>query len=133
MNKFSLWIILGILLLAVPATVVAQHGFSVKQYDEFHEVLHPLEHEALPNNDFGRIRKQSATLIKHGREIVKVGVPDGTASDKQAEFKKELAKFNSALNKFRTHARRGSNAQLKTSYSAVHDSFEMLAAMLPRK
>ena len=133
MNKFSLWIILGILLLAVPAAVLAQHGFSVKQYEEFHKVLHPLEHEALPNNDFARIRKQSATLIKHGREIVNLGVPDGTASEKHAEFKKELAKFNSALNKFRTHARRGSNSQLKTSYSAVHDSFEMLAAMLPRK
>lgn len=131
MNKFSLWIIFGILLLAVPMAV-AQHGFSVKQYEEFHDVLHPLEHEALPNNDFGRIRKQSATLIKHGREIVKVGVPNGTAAEKQAEFRKELAKFSSALNKFRTHARRGSNSQLKTSYSAVHDSFEMLAAMLPR-
>jgi hypothetical protein len=131
-NKFSLWIILGILLLAVPMAVVAQHSFSVKQYEEFHDVLHPLEHEALPKNDFGRIRKQSAMLIKHGREIVKVGVPDGTAADKQAEFKKELAKFNSALNKFRTHARRGSDSQLKASYSAVHDSFEMLAAMLPR-
>ena len=132
MNKFFLWIIFGILLLAAPAAVVAQHGFSVKQYEEFHDVLHPLEHEALPNNDFGRIRKQAATLIKHGREIVKLGVPDGTAAEKHDEFKKELAKFNSALNKFRTHARRGSNSQLKTSYSAVHDSFEMLAAMLPR-
>ncbi len=131
MNKFSLWIIFGILLLAVPAAVVAQHGFTVKQYEEFHEVLHPLEHEALPNNDFARIRKHSATLIKHGREIVKLGVPEGTAAEKQAEFKKELAKFNSALNKFRSHARRGSNSQLKISYSAVHDSFEMLAAMLP--
>ncbi len=133
MTKFSLWIICGILLFALPAAVAAQHGFSVKQYEEFHEVLHPLEHEALPNNDFGRIRKHSATLTKHGREIVKLGVPDGTADDKQAEFKKELANFNSALNKFRIHARRGSNSQLKTSYSAVHDSFEMLAAMLPRK
>ncbi len=133
MNKFSLWIFFGLLLLSLPAAVVAQHGFSVKQYEEFHEVLHPLEHEALPKNDFGRIRAQSATLFKHGREIVKLGVPAGTAADQQAEFRKELVKFKSALNKFRTHARRGSNSQLKTSYSAVHDSFEMLAAMLPRK
>ena len=132
MNKFSLWMAIGVLLLVLPAAVVAQHGFSMKQYEEFHEVLHPLEHEALPNNDFGRIRAQSAILFKHGREIVKLGVPEGTAADQQAEFRKELGKFNSALNKFRTHARRGSNSQLKTSYSAVHDSFEMLASMLPR-
>ncbi|MGI8918116.1 MAG: hypothetical protein ACR2H6_05895 [Pyrinomonadaceae bacterium] len=133
MTKFSVSIIFGILLFALPAAVAAQHGFSVKQYEEFHDVLHPLEHEALPNNDFGRIRKHSATLFKHGREIVKFGVPDGTPDDKQAEFKKELAKFNSALAKFRIQARRGSNSQLKTSYSAVHDSFEMLAGMLPRQ
>ncbi|HKR58105.1 MAG TPA: hypothetical protein VJS64_00120 [Pyrinomonadaceae bacterium] len=132
MNKFFLSVF-TVLLLAVPTIAVTQHGFSVKEYEEFHEVLHPLEHEALPKNDFARIRKQSSTLINHGREIVKLGVPDGTAADQQAEFKKELAKFNSALNKFRGHARRGSNSQLKTSYSAVHDSFEMLASMLPRR
>ena len=133
MNKFFLSVIFTILLLALPAIAVTQHGFSVKQYEQFHEVLRPLEHEALPKNDFARIREQSATLIKHGREIVKLGVPEGTANDQEAEFKKELAKFNSALNKFRTHARRGSNSQLKSSYSAVHDSFEMLASMLPRR
>lgn len=133
MNKFCLSVIFTILLLAVPAIAVTQHGFSVKQYEEFHEVLHPLEHEALPNNDFARIRAQSGSLYKHGRKIVSLGVPQGTVADQQAEFRKELAKFRNALNKFRTHARRGTDSELKTSYSAVHDSFEMLAAMLPRK
>jgi hypothetical protein len=132
-NKSFLSILFVILLLAAPAIAVSQHGFSVKQYEEFHDVLHPLEHEALPKGDFGRIRSQSGNLIKQGREIVKLGVPEGTANDQQADFKKELAKFNTALNKFRTHARRGSNPQLKSSYSAVHDSFEMLASMLPRR
>ena len=133
MNRFILTALFAILLFAVPAGVAAQHGFSVKQYEEFHDVLHPLEHEALPKNDFNRIRSQSGALLKHGREIVKLGVPDGLAADQHAEFKKELAKFNSALSKFRTQARRGSNSQLKTSYSAVHDSFEILASMLPRR
>ncbi len=133
MNKLSLWILVGVLIFASSAAVFAQHGFSVKQYEEFHEVLHPLEHEALPNKDFRRIRAQSGNLFKHGRQIVKLGVPAGTAADQQAEFKKELAKFNGALHKCRIHARRGNNSQLQSSYSAVHDSFEMLAARLPRK
>ena len=133
MIRFFLSVLFGILIVVVPAAAASQHGFSVKQYEEFHDVLHPLEHEALPKEDFARIRAQSANLFKHGRQIVKLGVPEGTAADQQAEFRKGLAKFDSALNKFRTHARRGSNSQLKTSYSAVHDSFEMLASMLPRK
>ena len=133
MKRFILTALFAILLVAMPGGVSAQHGFSVKQYEEFHDVLHPLEHEALPKKDFKRIRSQSETLVKHGREIVKFGVPEGLAADQQAEFKKELAKFNGALNQFRAHARRGSNSRLKTSYSAVHDSFEMLASMLPRR
>lgn len=119
---------------SVGATIpVTQHGFSVKQYEVFHDVLHPLEHEALPKKDFRRIRAKSRVLVKHGKEIVKLGVPVGTSEDQKVEFKKELEKFNGALIKFRAHARTGTNSQLKASYSAVHDTFEMLASMLPRK
>lgn len=120
-------------LLACPiSTARPQHGFSVKQYDHFHEVLHPLEHEALPRKDYRRIRSKAAQLVARGRAIVKIGVPAGTSEAQKEEFASELKKFEQALNKFRTDARRGSNAKLKTSYSAVHDSFEKLAAMLPR-
>jgi len=34
----------------------AMEGFSVKEYEDFHRVLHPLQHEALPKKDFQRIR-----------------------------------------------------------------------------
>jgi hypothetical protein len=122
-----------VFLLAVISTNAApQHGFSVKQYEDFHHALHPLEHEALPKKDFKRIRTKSALLVARGRAIVKLGVPAGTSADQKEEFVKGLESFSKALTKFRADARRGSNAQLKTSYSAVHDSFEMLAGMLPR-
>lgn len=105
--------------------------FTVKEYDEFHKVLHPLEHEALPKNDFATIRAKSGELINLGQAITKLGVPRGTKQEHVEEFKKELKKFRSALSKFRAAAKSGTDQQLKTSYSAVHDSFEMLAAMLP--
>ena len=108
----------------------AQQPFSVKEYESFHDVLHPLEHEALPKKDFKRIRVKAGLLIKRGRAIVKVGVPPGTSEDKRDEFTKELKRFDEALTKFRTAARTGTNAKLKTSYSTVHDSFEMLAALM---
>ena len=111
----------------------AQHGFSVKEYEEFHDVLHPLEHDALPKKDYPRIRSNAGQLVKRGRAIVKVGVPAGTTENQKEEFIKELKKFNDALGKFQAHARKGNNDQLKSSYSAVHDSFEMLASMLPRR
>ena len=60
-------LLLSVVLLS-PAVGVAQHGFSVKQYEEFHEVLHPLEHDALPKKDFRRIRGKSSLLLSstHG-------------------------------------------------------------------
>lgn len=122
--------ILPISLLIATATVLAQHGFRVKEYEEFHDVLHPLEHEALPKKDFKRIRAKSALLVNRGRAIVRVGVPQGISEDRKEEFTKELKKFDQMLTRFRTAARTGSNTQLQTAYSAVHDSFEMLAGML---
>jgi hypothetical protein len=117
---------------ALEATNAAQHGFSVKAYEKFHDVLHPLEHDALPKKDYRRIRSQANLLVKRGNAIVGLGVPRGTSEDKKEEFEKELNSFREALAKFRADARRGTNDQLKASYSAVHDSFERLAGMLPR-
>ena len=117
---------------ASPANAAGQHGFSVKQYEAFHDVLHPLEHEALPKNDFRTIRAKSAQLVSKGNAIVRLGVPRGITKDQRAEFKAGLRKFSQALVKFRADARRGTDDQLRVSYSAVHDTFEMLAGMLPR-
>jgi hypothetical protein len=60
-------------------------------------------------------------------------MPRGTAERYREDFRKELKKFKNALSKLRKDAKRGTDAQLEASFSAVHDSFEMLAGMLPRK
>jgi hypothetical protein len=111
----------------------AQDNFSVREYNVFHDLLHPLEHEALPAKDFQRIRSNAADLVRRGEAIVGVGVPQGTAEKNREGFRKEMKKFKSALTKLRKEAKRGTDAQLEASFSAVHDSFEMLAGMLPRK
>jgi hypothetical protein len=120
------------LFLFASVNAAPQHGFSVRQYEAFHDVLHPLQHEALPNNDFKQIRAKSRLLVKRGNAIIKLGVPRGTSKDQRAEFRAELRKFSKALARFSTDARKGTDDQLKTSYSAVHDTFEMLASLLPK-
>jgi hypothetical protein len=129
---FVFTVLLSCLFFVANKTTQAQHGFSVPQYEQFHDVLHPLEHEALPNKDFRRIRNKTPELVRRGKAIVAVGVPAGTKEERKQEFATELKKFDKALWKLRSDARKGSNTKLKASYSAVHDSFEMLAAMVPR-
>lgn len=105
---------------------------GVKEYEEFHDVLHPLEHDALPQKDFARIRANAGELVKRGEAIVKLGVPAGMAEKNVAEFREELAKFGEALKTFSKQAKSGSDQELQESFSAVHDSFEMLWGMVPR-
>jgi hypothetical protein len=123
-------VLLSVLVLT-PA--VSASNFSVQEYNEFHDVLHPLEHEALPAKDFQRIRANAGEFVKRGKALVKVGVPKGMAGANVEEFRRELGKFKSALNRFKKDAREGTDEQLENSFSAVHDSFEMLVGMLPRK
>lgn len=125
----SALIISALTLLLSPATL-AEH-FSVREYEEFHDVLHPLEHEALPKGDFKTIRAQAAELARRGEAILKLGVPAGVKKERTDEFKQGLKKFAGALARFKQDASAGKDAELKESYSAVHDSFEMLAALLP--
>ena len=117
----------------VNSRVHAEDHFSVKEYNEFHDVIRPLQHEALPSKDFQRIRTNAAELVKRGKAIVQVGLPSGTPSKDQEGFRIELKKFEGALGNFSKHAQDGTDAQLAASFSAVHDSFETLAEMLPRK
>jgi len=125
--------LLATLTLLALATAVSADEFSVKEYGEFHDVLHPLQHEALPAKDFKRIRANRAELVKRGQAIVQVGVPKGTSDNHVEEFRRELKKFEGALNKFSDHSQSGSDDQLEVSFTALHDSFELLAGMLPRK
>ena len=117
---------------ATPVGTAEEH-FSVREYNVFHDLLHPLEHEALPAKDFQRIRSNAADLVRRGEAIVRVGVPRGTAERYREDFRKEMKKFKNALGRLKKDAKRGTDAQLEASFSAVHDSFEMLAGMLPRK
>ena len=110
---------------------VADEHFSVREYNLFHDVLHPLQHEALPKKDFKTIRARAGELVTRGRAIVRLSVPAGVQD--RAAFEKELKAFEKALAKFKADARKKSDARLEESYNAVHDTFEMLASMLPGK
>lgn len=110
--------------------VTGEH-FSVKEYNEFHDVLHPLQHEALPKKDFKTIRARAGELTMRGEAIVKLGVPAKVTD--AAEFEKELKRFSEALAKYKSDAADAEDAKLEESYLAVHDTFETLASMLPGK
>jgi len=98
-------------------------------YERFHDVLHPLQHEALPRKNFAEIRRRSGELFTRGRAIVKLGVGQAPKRNR-AEFAKALSKFSRALAAFRTDARSGSDSKLEKAFSDVHDLYEELDALV---
>jgi hypothetical protein len=106
---------------------------TVKEYKEFHDVLHPLEHEAMPKKDYESIRTKANELVRLGNAIIKLGVPRGTKPSQIQAFEQELSNFSNAIKHFAKVAKGGTDEDLRLSFSAVHDSYEMLAGMLPRE
>ncbi|MFY9618492.1 MAG: hypothetical protein WAM70_22300 [Pyrinomonadaceae bacterium] len=133
MSRTACTVFVAVLFLMLTPVASAEEHFSVREYNVFHDLLHPLEHEAVPAKDFQRIRTNAAELARRGDAIVRVGMPKATAERYREDFRKELKKFKTALGRLRKDAKRGTDTQLEASFAAVHDSFEMLAGMLPRK
>ncbi len=112
-----------------------EHEFSgVREYKAFHDVLHPLQHEARPNKDFKTMRARANELVTTGRAVVKVGVPKSVKAkgvNTEYDFAKKLGAFKSALAQFKNRAKKGSDAKLEEAFDGVHESFETLARMIP--
>lgn len=125
-------IVTSLVVLTARPTSATPESFKIKQYKEFHDVLHPLEHDAMPKNDIGAIRAKASDLVRLGNDIIKLGVPRGTNPELFDTFETELENFNRALKAFATEASEGPDDKVKVTFSAVHDSFETLASMLPR-
>jgi hypothetical protein len=126
-----------ILTLEVPnasTSTAVQHRFPIKEYELFHDVLEPLQHEALPQGDFRRIRAMANELVTRGKAIVALGIPPESpeaSKSQRRKFVKMLRKLDRALAIFKTDAQTGSNTDLKKSFTAVHDYFEGLADLVP--
>jgi hypothetical protein len=124
--KFGAIYLLSVSILYAATNAPIQHRFHIDQYDQFHAILHPLQHEALPQGDFQRIRSMANELVTRGKAIVMMEVPDAQ-KDNRRKFAKNLKEFDKALARFKTDAKTGNNIKLRKSYIAVHDSFEKLA------
>ena len=130
MKLFSL--IVSVVLFATSVIVSAEEHFKIKEYKEFHHLLHMLQHEALPQNDLKTIRAKAEELVKLGDAVVKLGVPKEVKAEHVEGFKTALNKFEKSLGHYGHEAKSGSDNTMKNAYLAVHDSFEELADMLPR-
>ena len=98
---------------------------SVKELTTFHELLHPLVHEAYPAKDYGTIRKAIPDLIKSAAKIRTAKLPK-EMKDKKKEFAGESKKLLKELKALDKKQNKLSDEQFAEQFMDMHDTFEKL-------
>ncbi len=101
----------------------------VREMDEFHKFLHPLIHDAYPNNDFTTIRNSLPNLVRLATKLSKASLPDKKTL-KKSEFRKETKKLVKQLTMMNKKKDKLTDQQLGKQFMEMHDTFEGIMEML---
>jgi hypothetical protein len=102
-------------------------GSLVKEVDSFHELLHPLVHDAFPNNDFGAIRKALPALISSARSLAKAKLPKTMATKRDA-YRRESKMLMKQLKEL--DGKKMPEEQFGKLFSKMHDTFENIMELV---
>ena len=102
------------------------HSFAVKELKAFHDILHPLVHDALPKSDFGRIKKGLDKLLQKAIAIQKAKLPKELAGRKE-EFKNTSNNLVTQLQDMVAMKDKVDDETLEKTFNEMHDTFEQLA------
>ena len=101
---------------------------SFKELDAFHELLHPLVHEAYPAKDFAAIKKGIPGLIKSAAALKTAALPK-ELSAKKTVFNKTAKKLLQQLNQLDKKKETWKDKEYGEKFMAMHDTFEKMIDM----
>jgi hypothetical protein len=107
----------------------SEPAFALKEMNVFHKILHPLVHDALPNNDFAAIRSNLDTLLAEAKAIQQAKLPKKFAGRKE-EFEKQTEELVSQLTDLVSMKDIVDDATLEKLFNDMHESFESLGEIL---
>ena len=105
------------------------HEFALKELDIFHEALHPLVHEALPNKDYTAIRAGLEDLLTKAKAIEKARLPRKFAS-RRKEFQKQSKLLVSQLADMNEVKDKVDGDTLGKKFNDMHETFETLVELV---
>ena len=137
-NMKWFYILIAILFILPSASFSQEHGkaghemekekLTVKEVHDFHELLHPLVHEAYPAKDFKKIRTAIPDLLTSAKTIRNAELPKGlTGKTKFRQTAEKLYKELSSLNRKKDMM---SDDVFGERFMKMHDTFEKIMDML---
>jgi hypothetical protein len=101
------------------------HVFAVPAMDHFHEVLHPLVHDAMPEKQYDLVRGKLDELFSHAKAIRKAKLPAEMASVKK-EFRRSAERLVDQIRKLK---KTSNDAKFEALFDEMHMTFEGMVGL----
>jgi len=98
----------------------------VQAMDDYHRVLRPLMHQALPEKNVVAFKENSEALLRQAEKIEQAVIPEKFA-DQREKIEMLSTSILEKTKRFHESTRVGSDEQIFDTFLAAHDEYEVLA------
>ena len=103
--------------------------WRVPELDDFHDVMHPIWHDAYPNKDFEALKKYVDEVNEKAKAVYSAQLP-GINREKQLKWNEGVIKFQAAVEEFNKTAQADDNEGLLKAAENLHTNYEMLVRII---
>lgn len=110
-------------------TGAATENNLLQAMDDYHRVLRPLMHQALPNQDVAAFKNNAAALLQGAEKVAAAEIPEKFAAqrDQIAALTKTLLEKTQV---FHERCQSGADTEILESFTSAHEDYEALADIL---
>jgi hypothetical protein len=107
----------------------AEISSTVKELDDFHDIIYPMWHDAYPAKDYNALKGFVPKIKSNMESINKVKLP-GILREKESAWKSQLNELNNSAQNYYAAANGNKNNDLLTAAEKLHASYEKIVRVL---
>lgn len=127
--KFFLVLIISLILASTLNSQTQDTVWRVPELDDFHEVMHPIWHDAYPNKDYDALKKYVDEVNEKAKAVYSAQLP-GINREKQLKWNDGVMKFQAAVEEYNKTAQSDDNEGLLKAAENLHTNYEMLVRII---
>lgn len=103
--------------------------WRVPELDAFHEVMHPIWHDAYPAKDYDALKKYVDEVNTKAKAVYSASLP-GIQREKQLKWNGGIIQFKTAVEDYNKYASANENESLLNAAENLHSKYEMLVRVI---
>ncbi len=127
--KFFLVLIISLILASTLNSQTQDTVWRVPELDDFHEVMHPIWHDAYPNKDYDALKKYADEVNEKAKAVYSAQLP-GIQREKQLKWNEGIMQFQAAVEDYNKYAASDDKEALLKAAENLHTKYEMLVRIL---